>query len=98
MPILLIPFKLLICYDSAIKLLEVRGVNQDSKDKDHEINGVGIVPEMKQAPNSRKEYLAHLPLHTLKAFQEARDYCLVRYSSIDEMNKDLGISGCQASC
>lgn len=33
-----------------------------------------------------------LPPHTLQAFEDARDGHLIQYSSLEEMNKDLGIN------
>lgn len=36
-----------------------------------------------------------LPLHTRQAFEDARDGRLTHYSSIEEMNKDLGIGECE---
>jgi addiction module antitoxin, RelB/DinJ family len=36
-----------------------------------------------------------LPPHTQKAFEDARDGRLIRYSSIEEMNQDLGIGECE---
>lgn len=35
-----------------------------------------------------------LPPHTQQAFEEARDGNLIHYSTIEEMNKDLGINEC----
>ena len=36
-----------------------------------------------------------LPPHTRQAFEDARDGRLIHYASIEEMNKDLGICGCE---
>lgn len=36
-----------------------------------------------------------LPPHTREAFEDARDGRLTHYSSIEEMNKDLGIGECE---
>lgn len=35
-----------------------------------------------------------LPPHTQQAFEDARDGQLIHYSTIEDMNKDLGISEC----
>lgn len=36
-----------------------------------------------------------LPPHTQQAFEDARDGRLIHYSSIEDMNKDLGIEECE---
>ncbi len=36
-------------------------------------------------------FSVQLPPHTQQAFEDARDGNLIHYSSIEEMNKDLGI-------